>query len=404
MVLGMHTRMVYLCQMGTKCIVGLLLRNLLHPLFENGNAMVEPPPGQPYPMATAPAGVNNAQPAQQAPFVPPAQVEQEPTAPPAPLFSPNGEAPLTGLPSPQAGPSTGRRAQTPFPASSAVRSAEPQPEPQPEPQQQPQQQQRRHRRRGSAHHDSDIARALEPLTPANPSAFGPPGPRPRTPIRNPLPIPPRDLYETSPYNTLLNLPQTTALLTATYGQPQRSKTGAFGGKKPRKGLFHSLSLRRHDKEPEVHFVPVFVPANGNNAASGPSSMPVPPPSTAPIPQFMPASAAVPAPTASVPPPLVSQLPPPVRFNQQTPLSGFMNHSTHRVLYQNKTYPSATHLHEAMKYLENRPDIAERIRITDINEVYPLSASYQKYQRPDWTQVFLSAVRVHLFNFTLLAII
>lgn len=82
----------------------------------------------------------------------------------------------------------------------------------------------------------------------------------------------------------------------------------------------------------------------------------------------------------------------------------MNHSTHRVLYQNKTYPSATHLHEAMKYLENRPDIAERIRITDINEVYPLSASYQKYQRPDWTQVFLSAVRVHLFNFTLFAII
>jgi hypothetical protein len=75
----------------------------------------------------------------------------------------------------------------------------------------------------------------------------------------------------------------------------------------------------------------------------------------------------------------------------------MNHSAHRVLYQNQIYPSATHLHEAMKYLDHRPDIAERIRqCPNPADVYPLSAEYQKHQRPDWSQVYLQLVRCAVY--------
>jgi predicted NAD-dependent protein-ADP-ribosyltransferase YbiA (DUF1768 family) len=82
----------------------------------------------------------------------------------------------------------------------------------------------------------------------------------------------------------------------------------------------------------------------------------------------------------------------VRFNQQGTYAGFMNHSAHRVLYRNQTYPSATHLHEALKYLEHRPDLAENIRnCRDVKEVYPLSAKYQQFQRPDWGELFLGLV-------------
>ena len=83
----------------------------------------------------------------------------------------------------------------------------------------------------------------------------------------------------------------------------------------------------------------------------------------------------------------------VRFNHQSAYAGFMNHSAHRVLFRNQTYLSAAHLHEAFKYLEHRPDLAENIRnCRDVKEVYPLSARYQRFQRPDWAQVFLQLVR------------
>lgn len=62
---------------------------------------------------------------------------------------------------------------------------------------------------------------LRPLTPPGRAAFGPSGSRPREPLSNPLPAPPRDLYEMTPYKSLLTLPQTTALLTASYGTAQQ---------------------------------------------------------------------------------------------------------------------------------------------------------------------------------------
>lgn len=92
-------------------------------------------------------------------------------------------------------------------------------------------------------------------------------------------------------------------------------------------------------------------------------------------------------------------PPPVRFDHMSPLSGFMNHSPHRVLYQNNTYPSALHLLEALKFLGHRPDLADRIRaVRDVQDVYPLSASMQEFVRSDWGQVFLQTVGVFIIHF------
>ena len=97
----------------------------------------------------------------------------------------------------------------------------------------------------------------------------------------------------------------------------------------------------------------------------------------------------------IPPPPVpeSERPPPVKFNHLGELAGFVNHSRHRILHRNKTYPSALHLLESMKFVD-KPDIAERIRLAlDPDEVYRLSSQYNEHVRPDWGQIFLKAVRL-----------
>src|SRR6202000_1736859 len=51
-----------------------------------------------------------------------------------------------------------------------------------------------------------ISRVIEPLPPANPIVFGPQDNNIRTiaPLANPLPQPPKDIYETEEYRSLLN--------------------------------------------------------------------------------------------------------------------------------------------------------------------------------------------------------
>ncbi|TFK43959.1 DUF1768-domain-containing protein, partial [Crucibulum laeve] len=92
----------------------------------------------------------------------------------------------------------------------------------------------------------------------------------------------------------------------------------------------------------------------------------------------------------------------IRFDQNDMrYIGFMNHSPHRVMYLNKTYPTATHLFEALKFLEGHPRIAEEIRtVQDVHQVYPKSARYQQYERRDWGMVFLQMMEraiVHKFK-------
>ncbi|KAK7060510.1 hypothetical protein VNI00_001275 [Paramarasmius palmivorus] len=92
--------------------------------------------------------------------------------------------------------------------------------------------------------------------------------------------------------------------------------------------------------------------------------------------------------------------PPIHFSQfsPAPYSGFLNHSPHRVLYSNRTYPTATHLFEALKFLPRRPDLAAQISQTpSVPDVYRLSSSWQKDVRSDWGQVFLSMMEEVLMS-------
>jgi predicted NAD-dependent protein-ADP-ribosyltransferase YbiA (DUF1768 family) len=70
----------------------------------------------------------------------------------------------------------------------------------------------------------------------------------------------------------------------------------------------------------------------------------------------------------------------------------MNHSPHRILHQNKVYPSALHLLEALKFIGHRPDLAERVRaVKDVKDVYSVSAAMHDFVRKDWGNVLLQMV-------------
>lgn len=314
------------------------------------------------------------------------------------------------------------------------------------------------------HGHGHIDRVLNPLSPANPAAYGPSHSshhghghdrdyedRARStqhhpnanahngtatlarahstatglpPLRNPLPPPPRDLYEMSPYKTLLSLPNTTKLLTegsrslllpAAAAQPVSLQRHGGADTKRSKSI-RSLFRRGSKKEgngaggDQVHFVPVFVGGQGPQGttpgqAAGTSAAPVSGSGTAlgnglglnaPSARASgpPLSAYIPPPPSGIHNP---PAPPPPDFNDHSPLyftqeltspyASFLNHSPHRVMYQNRTWPSATHLYEALKYFPQRPDLADALHAVErVEDVYPLSASFpQGAVRPDWSE-------------------
>lgn len=116
---------------------------------------------------------------------------------------------------------------------------------------------------------------------------------------------------------------------------------------------------------------------------------------------------LPPPPANFPPPS----PPPgeapgvqdaVVVSSNTDYASFLNHSPHRVLYQNKTYPTAVHLFEAMKYLPHREDLADRIRTAPtVQEVYQMTGSgnaeWVGEIRRNWGEVMLDVLEEVLYN-------
>ncbi|KAF8204633.1 GTP cyclohydrolase II [Pholiota molesta] len=236
--------------------------------------------------------------------------------------------------------------------------------------------------------NGDFAHVMQPLEPANPVVFGPTGARPSAPLNNPLPPPPRDIYEMSPYKALLNMPQTSALLTASYGP--HTATISTNGQIPRpverkksigKGLLRAFSKReKKDSQPQpntdatdttVSRALICTPT-AQQAADLIRSMS----QTRPGPanqqahntaQAQPTHSGVPQRRTSMaqsthsadnvfpPVPPMPSSPPAVWFSQESPgpYGVFMNHSPHRVLYRNVTYPTAAHLYEAMKFIDTR---------------------------------------------------
>ncbi|KAG1801949.1 uncharacterized protein BJ212DRAFT_1398266 [Suillus subaureus] len=209
--------------------------------------------------------------------------------------------------------------------------------------------------------------------------------------RNPLPSPPRDIWNTTPYRQVLQeLPKDITLslnvehmeemenMLAQPAGPISRLGNLFGSSskrkgKSRKGLFRAFSTSGSDSE-----------SGGRHHRSNTVTSFVIPP-TAAVPHGINAYTGSGAPLQGMPAP---DRGPPVKFDHTGELSGFVNHSQHRVLYKNKMYPTAMHLLEAMKFTEH-PNLQERIRTcTDVGDMYPLSASFQDHVRPDWGQVFL----------------
>ncbi|KAJ7257874.1 hypothetical protein B0H12DRAFT_1110387 [Mycena haematopus] len=253
----------------------------------------------------------------------------------------------------------------------------------------------------------DIARVLQPLPPPAPAVFGPPPlqqSQPLAPLSNPLPAPPRDLYELSPYNTLLNLPQTTALLTAAYSQPGGLPPPSYGrrGGNRTGGLLRALTGRGR-KEEDVRFVPVFIngqpPPPANPGAGAPAAQAAVAPTTfpqqlydPPVPPFSASQAGSDGRRS-----IASTVRPPIRFSISTPqYHAFLTYSPHRVVYDEVTYPTAMHLHEALKYLPTNPAFAERIRTCpDAAGIHALSTQLETSSpnsvRPDWSAVYLQCM-------------
>jgi hypothetical protein len=85
---------------------------------------------------------------------------------------------------------------------------------------------------------------------------------------------------------------------------------------------------------------------------------------------------------------------PFRFSFDGPMPGFTHWSPHDVLYQNKLYPSAYHLVEALKFLQSHPDLAEQIRLcTSVDDVHKLSSTLEEHVQSDWDQVFMAKASV-----------
>ena len=296
------------------------------------------------------------------------------------------------------------------------------------------------RRQSPIHYDQPPATVqgdisvIQPMPRADRSAYGPSGPKPLTPLRNPLPPPPRDLYEMSPYKSLLTLPQTTALLTTTYG-PQFGTVAPLAPNVPangKKSIFRAFSRKEKKPQPDTKnpvFIPVFLPNSAQNnpqqpsrqtsstqpsqndapvqnrprfqsqqrpfAGAGPNDMSTPAgPTTGRIFQHPDDSSSVLSETLSLPIPPRPTNPPTIKFDQIGSYTQFMNHSPHRVIWKNLPYPTALHLHEALRFLGHRSDIAEQIRrCSSVHEVYPLTAKHVDQQRPDWGEQFLPLVRL-----------
>jgi hypothetical protein len=86
------------------------------------------------------------------------------------------------------------------------------------------------------------------------------------------------------------------------------------------------------------------------------------------------------------------IPPVLKFNEYGDFAALLNNSPHGVVYRDMPYPTALHLFEARKFLDHRPDLAERIRLCErVEWVTIISGQQAEYTRRDWGHIGLSTV-------------
>ncbi|KAJ7722005.1 hypothetical protein B0H16DRAFT_1227936, partial [Mycena metata] len=83
-------------------------------------------------------------------------------------------------------------------------------------------------------------------------------------------------------------------------------------------------------------------------------------------------------------------------------NNFINQSPHPIMYNGKVYPTAEHLFQAFKYMDNRPDISERIRTLSNSpiQVFHYGRTQWRHQHPDWDRLRTAKMEiVHWYKFT-----
>ncbi|KAJ7475443.1 hypothetical protein B0H11DRAFT_2033640 [Mycena galericulata] len=85
------------------------------------------------------------------------------------------------------------------------------------------------------------------------------------------------------------------------------------------------------------------------------------------------------------------------YHNHDPHYGFTNFSAHPVLYQGKRYPTSEHLFQAFKFMDHRPDIAERIRtISELpRDAFKEARRQSAAMRADWKDVNIAMMDVAL---------
>ena len=151
-------------------------------------------------------------------------------------------------------------------------------------------------------------------------------------------------------------------------RPSSRLGGFFGssskkdkGKNPLRGLFRSRSNSGHDAQSDLGSGSGS--RHGHGRAQTVTTILVPAPVTSTSTSDFPPG----TPSTSMPVPARG---PPIKFDHTCDYARFVNHSNHRVVYNNKVYPTALHLLEAMKFI-HQPALQERIpTCKDVNDKYP----------------------------------
>lgn len=254
---------------------------------------------------------------------------------------------------------------------------------------------------------------------------------------HPLPEPPKDVFEFSPYiglvKSLRRPPEETVLRRAAtntayaptgyvVAPPMQMQmppgTQNIREKKPRKGLLRAISnrLTGKSKREQDRYAPMAIPAPQFVYAAVPPPPVIPPTmyattsvGDAPLPPLpvmgdpmpSPGPPLEPVPHHAPPSPAPSthsrhRSPRPyqegIRIELNNKYAGLTHLSSHRVHWQSKSYPTAFHLLESLRFANTRPDIAEAIRsCRSPDEVRAAVSQNSPACRPDWEQVVLHTV-------------
>ncbi|KAJ7492059.1 hypothetical protein FB451DRAFT_1022046 [Mycena latifolia] len=83
------------------------------------------------------------------------------------------------------------------------------------------------------------------------------------------------------------------------------------------------------------------------------------------------------------------------YNRDDPYYGFTNFSPHPVEYKGKSYPTSEHLFQAFKFMEKRPDIAEKLRTISKfpRDVFQEAHKQHAHVRSDWKDVKIAMMDI-----------